>query len=128
MPLTLTQGRSIQNVFANLNQNLKDDAYAAIAQLKYEDLFRGAGTLINADRVRVDMQGTFNRKNLIWSNIQVQINKQRRNSTIAHVELSHECANITNTENQRGVANEVQSALNQSLDTKHTYIITGTLP
>ena len=127
MPLILTQGNPIPNFFANINQNMRNDAYAAIAQLKYEDLFRGAGTLTNMDRVRVDMQGTFNRNGFTWSNIQVQINNQRGNSTIAHVELSRQCANITNAENQRGVAHKVHSALNQSLSTGCTYIITGTL-
>ena len=128
MPLILTQGNPIPNFFANINQNMRNDAYAAIAQLKYEDLFIGAGTLTNVDRVRVDMQGTFNRNGFTWSNIQVQINNQRGNSTIAHVELSRQCENITNAENQRGVAHKVHSALNQSLSTGCTYIITGTLP
>ena len=50
------------------------------------------------------------------------------NSTIAHVELSHECENITNVENQRGVINGVRDALKKSLFDSHTYVVTGTLP
>ncbi|CCY63929.1 putative uncharacterized protein [Clostridium sp. CAG:967] len=128
MPLTITQGNQIPNFYASINQNMRNDAHNAIGQLQYADLFRGAGTLTNFDRVRVDMQGTFNRNGSTWSNIQVQVNGQNGNSTIAHVELNHQCANITNIENQRGVTNKVRSALEQSLDSGNTYVVTGTLP
>jgi hypothetical protein len=108
------------------NQQQRTAAHEVIAQLQYADLWRGAGTLHQNNLVRVDMQGTI-AGNPVRPNIQVQVNGIRGNSTIAHADVSARL--MTNDPaNQRGVASKVISALNQSLDSGHSYTVTGTGP
>jgi hypothetical protein len=127
MPITVIQGAAINNRFATpLTQRQRSDAQAAIAQLQYADLFRGAGTLHTSGTMRVDMQGVI-AGNPQRSNIQVQINGINGASTVAHADFARNLA-TTNAQNQVGAANKVISALNQSLDTGRTYAVAGTNP
>ena len=125
MPMTVTQGAAIPNHYQP-NANQRTAAHNVIAQLQYADLWRGAGTLHNNGTLRVDMQGTIP-GNPIQHNIQVQVNGVNGSSTIAHANVS---ASIMTKDpaNQRGAANKVISALNQSLDTGHSYSVAGTNP
>lgn len=121
-------GQRIPNILTDINQDIRDDAHNAIANLQYEHLFRGSGTLVISSLVRIDMQGTFIRNNVNYSNIQVQVNGRQNPSTIAHILFSHQAANITDFNNQRGAINAAIRALEQSLDSRNTFIVTGTLP
>lgn len=125
MPINVAQGPAINNRFVP-NQAQKTSAQAAIAQLEYAQIWRGAGTLVDNQVVRVDMQGTIAGPP-IQHNIQVRIDGVRGNSTVADVNVS--ATLMTNDPaNQRGVLRKVISALNQSLDTARTYTVTGTAP
>lgn len=125
MPMTVTQGAVIPN-HLQPNANQRNAAHEVIAQLQYADLWRGAGTLHKNAAVRVDMQGTI-AGNPVQHNIQVQVNGVHGASTIAHANVS---ASIMTDDpaNQRGAANKVISALNQSLDSGHSYSVAGSNP
>lgn len=66
---------------------------AAIAQL--EDIDRQPGTIVTLGNVRIDLQGFVNRNNHRFANIQVQINRPRKNAqdsttvAVALVELAN---------------------------------------
>ena len=125
MPMQVMQGQPIPNHFQP-NQAQRNAAHDVIAQLEYGDIWRGAGTLHKNNLVRVDMQGTIP-GNPVRHNIQVQVNGIQGNSTIAHADVS--ASIMTNDPpNQKGAANKVISALNQSLDSGDTYTVTGTNP
>ncbi len=128
MPMVVAPGGPIPNHFANANQRQLKAAQEVIAQLQYADIWRGAGTLHESknELMRLDMQGTIP-GNPVRHNIQVQVNGIQGASTVAHADVSaslmtHDAAN------QRGVANKVISALNQSLDNGQSYTVTGTSP
>lgn len=125
MPMQVTQDQAIPN-HLQPNQRQRTAAHEVIAQLQYADVWRNAGTLHQNSLVRVDMQGTI-AGNPVRHNIQVQVNGIAGNSTIAHADVS--ASLMTNDPaNQRGVAHKVISALNQSLDSGHSYSVTGTSP
>lgn len=73
------------------------------------------------------MQGQFNQNGHVWSNLQVQVNGVRRNSTVSHVNVCHTV--VTNDPaNQRGVAKFVIGSLNLSIDNNSSYDVDGTAP
>ena len=130
MAVTVAQGAAFAGrIVPNAAQHAA--AKRAIELLTYADLW-GAARTIHTDPprapraqqvCRLDEQGNFNRGGFNWSNLQVQIG----NSTCAHAEVSAQTAN-NDVQNQVGVRNRVVSALNQSLDSGNTYIVTGTSP
>ena len=130
MTVTVTQGAAIAGRIAPNNAQ-HTAAKRAIELLTYADLW-GAARTIHTDPPRVpraqqvcrlDEQGNFNRAGFNWSNLQVQIG----NATCAHAEVSAQTAN-NDVLNQVGVRNRVVSALNQSLDSGHTFVVAGTSP
>jgi hypothetical protein len=125
MPMQVTQGQPIAHHFQP-NQEQRTAAHNVIAQLQYADLWRNAGVLRQNNLMRVDMQGVIG-GNPVRHNIQVQVNGIKGSSTVAHADVS--ATLMTNDPaNQKGVVNRVISALNQSLDTGHSYAVTGTSP
>lgn len=125
MPITVTQDIVIKNIFVP-NQNQRTAAQTVIAQLQYADIWRDAGTLRNVALMRVDMQGHIAGPPVRY-NIQVQVNGIANNSTVAHADISSLIAS-TNPQNQQGALSKVISALNLSLDTGHSFIVTGNNP
>jgi hypothetical protein len=130
MAVTVVQGNPIAN---SINPNNAQHAAAkrAIELLTYADLWGGARTIhtdpphvpIGQQVCRLDEQGPFNRNGFNWSNLQLQIG----NFSCAHAEVSAQTAN-NNAQNQAGVRNKVVSALNQSLDSGNTFVVSGTSP
>lgn len=125
MPITRTQGNQIPNLFAP-NAGQRSSTQNVIALLQYGDLWRGAGTLRDNGVMRVDMQGQIPGPP-IQSNIQVQVDGVRGNSTVAHVIVSS-TIQTNDPANQRGSLNAVIAALNQSLDSGRSYTVAGTSP
>jgi hypothetical protein len=123
--MQVTQGQPIPN-HLQPNRNQHASAQEVINQITYADLWRGAGTLHKNPEMRVDMQGII-AGNPVRHNIQVQVNGLKGASTVAHADVSASLM-TENADNQRGVANKVISALNQSLDSGHSYAVTGTSP
>lgn len=130
MTVTVVQGVAIAG-HVNPNNAQHAAAKRAIEQLTYADLWGGARTIHTdppraprAQQIcRLDEQGNFNRGGFNWSNLQIQIG----NGTCAHAEVSAQTVN-NDHQNRTGVRNRVVSALNQSLDTGNTYIVSGTSP
>ena len=126
MPVTITQGNPIPGFPANLNANQRNAAHNLIAQLQFADLWRGPGTLHTSGNMRIDMQGVIPAAGQTPAQQNIQV--QTGNLTIAHANVSHSMGNITNPENQLGAVRRVISALEQSLDTGHSFTVTGTIP
>ena len=130
MTVTVIQGAAIAGAIApNAAQHAA--AKRAIELLTYADLWGGARTIhtdppraARAQQVcRLDEQGNFARAGFNWSNLQVQIG----NASCAHAEVSAQTAN-NDAQNRVGVRNRVVSALNQSLDSGNTFVVSGTSP
>ncbi|MEL6115046.1 hypothetical protein P0Y67_07500 [Photobacterium sp. SP02] len=132
MAINVQQTGPINNLFPGspnvFNNNQKEAVYNVIGQLTYADIYRNnAGTIVQNQTMRLDMQGTFMQGNYRFHNLQVQVNGVNGNSTVAHVNVSEET--MTNDQpNQQGVLRKVQSALNQSFDNAASYQVTGTAP
>ncbi|MEI8592785.1 hypothetical protein [Photobacterium sp. Hal280] len=132
MAINVQQTGPINNLFPGspnvFNNNQKEAVYNVIGQLTYADIYRNnAGTIVQNQIMRLDMQGTFMQGNYRFHNLQVQVNGVNGNSTVAHVNVSEET--MTNDQpNQQGVLRKVQSALNQSFDSANSYQVTGTAP
>ena len=82
----------IGNINDNVNRNIRNDAERAIAEWNQNQIEANsrAGTLLNGDNVRVDLQGLINRRGIRFANIQIQINTRRapgQTTTIAAVLL-----------------------------------------
>jgi hypothetical protein len=130
MTVTVVQGGAIRGPIAP-NRAQHAAAKRAIELIAYADLWGGKRTIhtdpphaTRAQQVcRLDEQGNFNRAGFNWSNLQVQIG----DSTCAHAEVSAQTAN-NDVQNQVGVRNRVVSALNQSLDSGNTFVVSGTSP
>jgi hypothetical protein len=107
-----TQSNAIAPPPPPINSRIRENAHAAIGQLDYADLSRGAGTLHTYGNVRVDMQGHTS----THANIQAQVG----GSTIAGTLVDHGLQS-SDPANQRGIARGARSALEQSLDDGHMY-------
>jgi hypothetical protein len=121
MPMNVVKGGPIAgHLHPNSNQHAA--AQEVINMLQYADIWRGAGTLHSNATMRLDMQGVI-AGNPVQHNLQVQTGTH----TVAHANVS--ASVMTNdAANQRGVAHKVISALQQSLDSGHSYSVTGTAP
>jgi hypothetical protein len=128
--MTVTAGAAIRGRYV-ANAGERAVAQALMTQLQYDDLWRGSGTVRNdrAGGMRIDMQGTTTATPTtpVQHNLQVQKNGVSGNSTVAHANVSV-TLQTTDPMNQRGVVNKVISALNQSMDTGHSYTVTGSIP
>ena len=120
MPLTRTNtGNAIRGrVVPNANQ--REDCHGVIAQLTFQDIGRGAGTLHTVGTARLDMQG----HTPAGANVQVQIGE----GTAAAVLIADSTMGTTDPMNQAGVRNGAIAALNQSLDSGTIWTLTGSLP
>jgi hypothetical protein len=125
MPIAINQGAAIPNVYVP-NQNLKTSARDAIAHLQYANLWQNAGNLYDNNVMRVDMQGIIPGPP-IQHNIQVQVDNLLGHSTVAHANVSTTLM-TGDPANQRGALQKVITALYQSLDTGHSYTVTGSIP
>ncbi len=125
MPITVVQGGAIANYHQPSNAQ-KNSSHDVIAKLQYADLWRGAGTLRDNGVMRVDMQGHIPGPPIQY-NIRVQVDGMRGNSTVAHANVSSSIQS-DDPANQQGALNKVISALNQSLDSGHSYTVAGTNP
>lgn len=103
------------------NAAQRSDCQAVIALLTYADLGRGAGTLHTVGVARLDMQG---RTAAGDANIQVQIG----GGSVAAAMIAASAQHATDPANQSGVANGAISVLNQSMDTRTVWNLTGSLP
>ena len=127
MPINIAKGDDIPN-HHKPNQNQKQSSQDVIAKLDYVNLWQPAGKLRDDGTMRVDMQGHFpgpGGENM--SNIQVQVDGMPGKSTVAHATVSSSIM-TENKENQQGAVNAVISALNQSLDSGHSFLVNGTNP
>jgi hypothetical protein len=121
MPIAKTNsGNAIAGAIVP-NANQRSDCQAVIAQLVFADLGRGAGTLHTVGTARLDMQG---HTAAGAANLQVQIGA----NTAACALVDATVQGIRDPINQTGGANAAISALNQSLDTRNIWTVTGTLP
>jgi hypothetical protein len=111
----------IRDVLANPNKKMRAECHCVIAMLTFADLQRGPGTLHTEGDVRLDMQGRISGGGV---NLQIQIGGR----TIAAVIVAATVQQVADPDNQRGVANAVISALNQSLDSGTIWQVSGTLP
>ncbi|UTM60067.1 hypothetical protein L4174_018575 [Photobacterium sp. CCB-ST2H9] len=132
MPVNVQQTGAINNIYPNspnvFNNNQKEAVYNVIGQLTYADIFRNnAGTIVQNQTMRLDMQGTFVQGGDRFHNLQVQVNGVNGNSTVAHANVS-ESTMTNDPANQTGVLNKVISALNQSFDNAASYQVDGTAP
>ena len=109
------------------NQNQRNKSNDVIAKLVYLDLWRGAGTLHTNDVMRVATRGTFVNDGVTYHNIQVQVNGKQGKSTVAHVNVADTIAS-ENIGSQEEAVNEVIAALNQSLATGLSHVVTGNNP
>lgn len=125
MPINIIQGGPIPNYHAPTNTQ-RDSSQDVIAQLDYADIWRGPGTLHDDGVMRLDMQGIIPGPPQM-QNLQVQVDGLQGNSTVAHANVS---VSIQTNDpiNQVGAKNKVISALNQSLDSGHSYTVTGAIP
>ena len=78
------------NIIQDVNGNVRSDAVRAVSHWNLGEIAGNAqaGTLINMNTVRVDLQGMINRDGIRYANIQIQINTRRtpgRSTTIAAV-------------------------------------------
>ena len=113
----------INNIFpGNINQNARDQAQRAIANLDFADLYRDPPFRINRPPVRLDAQGTNHAGDANW---QIQVNGVNGHSTIAHVQVSANLANASTLARQTYVQRRVRHALNESLNTGNRYDVTG---
>ncbi|MEM8584264.1 MAG: hypothetical protein AAGF87_08345 [Bacteroidota bacterium] len=127
MPMTVAADGPIPNRFIPGAAH-RNAAPALIAQLDYDDLWRGQGTLHTEGALRLDMQGSFVGPNgNRWYNLQVQVNGITGHSTIAQANVC-ETIQTADKANQRGAAGKAISALNQSLDSGNKYKVSGTNP
>lgn len=121
MPLTKTNTQNQIRGIIVPKAAERRDCHAVIAQIDFDDLGRGSGTLHTSGVARIDMQGrTFGGD----ANIQVQIG----GATAAAVMVANSVLGTKDQTNQRGVSNAVISALNQSLDTCKVWEVAGELP
>ena len=121
MPLNKTNtGNAIRGIIVP-NAGQRRSCQAAINQIDFADLGRGAGTLHVSGGARLDMQGQIAGGG---ANLQVQIG----NGTIAAALIDASVMRTMNAANRRGVANGVVSVLNQSMDSGTVWRLGGTLP
>ena len=121
MPLTKTNtGNAIRGIIVP-NAGQRRSCQAAMTQVNFADLGRGAGTLHISGGARLDMQG---RTADGSANLQVQIG----GGTIAAALVAPSVLRTMNAANQVGIANGVISVLNQSMDSGTVWRLDGTLP
>lgn len=129
MPIKNTRIILIKNIYPrNITQNMRDDFFECLNLISYSDIFRGPGTLSTFNTIRIDMQGHINLNNGGKQyNIQAQVNNIQGMSTVAHILVDDTISN-DDPLNQLGAFNKVKAALISSLDDKHTYSVSGSIP
>jgi hypothetical protein len=106
--MTIIDNGAMRNV-GGTNSSIRKEAIAMISDVSAEDLGRSAGTLHGGrgDSIRVDMQGQTSSGH---SNIQIQLNGVRGNSTIATILAGPNAS-----------TSEMQAALKKSLSDGQVY-------
>ena len=125
IPIVVEQGGPIPNYYEP-NRHQRESAQNVIAQIDYDDLWRGAGTIADNGVMRVDNQGRIAGPPALY-NIQVQVNGISGHSTVAHANVSTSTQTVDKI-NQTGVVNKVIAALNISLDSGRSCLVTGSIP
>lgn len=126
MPANIIASGAIPNYPGPPSKSDRKAAQEVINKLDYSDIWRGSGTISKNKDMRLDMQGTIKGPPEM-QNLQVQINGKSGKSTVAHANV---CTSLQTHDaiNQKGVANKVNSALQQSLDHGQSFVVSGSIP
>jgi hypothetical protein len=112
-PLHPDRAGKMRNSFPrNLNNDQREEVLEAIADLDFNELRGGAGTVVPGQRIRIDRQGQTTNDE---QNIQVQVNGVNGHSTVATVLIPNRYLNRTvNDHGQAQIINRVRGALQNS--------------
>jgi hypothetical protein len=132
MPIQSNQGGVMPGPFPGGGAAIHADAVVVINALTYDHLWGGAGTLVNAPRARLDLQGYTGNGSM---NLQVQVNGVAAPSTMATALVAPTCIALPppsprRIPQQTEIHRVVKSALFDSLNdfeqgNPHIWNVTG---